>query len=153
VQVGAQAPDFTLPSIDGTMVTLSSFQGRKNVMLTFVPAAWTPVCSDQWPGYNLVRDMFEERDAVVIGISVDNLPTLHSWVREMGGLWFSVLSDFWPHGRVASLYGVLRGDGTAERAVFVIDHRGVVRYVNVNDINTRPSLQPIMQALDDLAGQ
>ncbi len=65
-------------------------------MLTFIPAAWTPVCSDQWPGYNLARPLFERYDTAIIGISVDNIPTLYTWTRQMGDLWFEVVSDFWP---------------------------------------------------------
>ena len=91
------------------------------MVISFVPAAWTPVCSDQWPGYNIAKDVFDSHDAVLLGITVDNIPTLFAWTRQMGDLWFPVLSDFWPHGRVADSYGVLRGDGVSERALFVID--------------------------------
>jgi len=85
-----------------------------------------------------------------LGITVDNLPTLHAWTQEMGGLWFPVLSDFWPHGAVAAKYGVLRSDGTAERALFVIDKQGVIRYVDVHDINERPPLDELVRALERL---
>ncbi|MGO9375432.1 MAG: redoxin domain-containing protein, partial [Syntrophobacteraceae bacterium] len=102
---GDRAPDFTLPSLSGEPVTLSGFAGKKNVVLSFVPAAWTPVCSDQWPGYNVLRAMFEAKNAVMLGITVDNIPTLFAWTTEMGGVWFPVLSDFWPHGEVARKYG------------------------------------------------
>lgn len=64
VSVGDAAPDFTLPSVGGEPVTLSQFRGTKNVVISFVPAAWTPVCSDQWPGYNIVKELFEENEAV-----------------------------------------------------------------------------------------
>ena len=112
IKVGDVAPDFTLPSIDGEEITLSRYKGQKNVVLSFVPAAWTPVCSDQWPGYVFARQLFEDQDAVILGITVDNIPTLHAWTRQMGKMWFPVLSDFWPHGAVADTYGVLRSDGT-----------------------------------------
>jgi peroxiredoxin (alkyl hydroperoxide reductase subunit C) len=68
----------------------------------------------------------------------------------MGGLWFPVLSDFWPHGRVADTYGVLRSDGTSERALFVIDKAGVIRYIDVHDINDRPGLEALVRALERL---
>jgi peroxiredoxin (alkyl hydroperoxide reductase subunit C) len=141
VREGEIAPDFTLPSVDGKPITLSRYRGRKNVVLSFVPAAWTPVCSDQWPGYNIVRSLFDENDAVLLGITVDNIPTLYAWTRQMGDLWFPVLSDFWPHGAVADRYGVLRSDGMSERALFVIDKAGLIRAINVSDINVRPDLE------------
>jgi alkyl hydroperoxide reductase subunit AhpC len=65
----------------------------------------------------------------------------------MGDLWFPVLSDFWPHGEVARRFGILRGDGTAERAVFIIDKAGIIRYISVSDINQRPSLKDMVDAL------
>ena len=138
VKAGEMAPDFVLPSVSGEKIYLSQFHGKKNVVLSFVPAAWTPVCSEQWPGYNIVRDVFSETDAVLLGISVDNIPTLHAWTNEMGKVWFHVLSDFWPHGAVAKTYGVLRSNGTAERALFIIDKEGVIRFIQVSDVNKKP---------------
>jgi peroxiredoxin len=150
VKVGDRAPDFQLPAVAGGKVMLSQYQGRKNVVLSFVPAAWTPVCSDQWPGYNIVKDLFDAHDAVLLGITVDNIPTLFSWTNQMGRLWFPVLSDFYPHGKVASAYGVLRSDGTSERALFVIDKQGIIRYIDVHDINERPSLEVLIAELEKL---
>ena len=141
LQVGDRAPEFRLPDLYTTEVALSAYRGRKNVVISFVPAAWTPVCSDQWPGYHLARQLFEDNEAALLGITVDNLPSLHAWTRRMAAgerLWFEVLSDFFPHGRVAQRYGVLRSDGTSERALFVIDKKGVIRYIDVHDINRRP---------------
>lgn len=141
VKVGDPAPDFTLPSVAGEDITLSRFRGQKNVVISFVPAAWTPVCSDQWPGYNIVKEMFDGNDAVLLGITVDNIPTLYAWTKQMGKLWFPVLSDFWPHGAVADRYGVLRSDGVSERALIFIDKKGIIRDIQVNDINKRPDLE------------
>ena len=66
VKVGDRAPDFTLPSISDEKVSLNQYRGKKNVVLSFVPAAWTPVCSDQWPGYNIAKDIFDENDAILL---------------------------------------------------------------------------------------
>jgi peroxiredoxin len=147
VAPGDVAPGFSLPSVSGQKVSLKSFRNKKNVLLSFIPAAWTPVCSDQWPGYNMARPLFEQYDTVVIGISTDNIPTLFAWTREMGTLWFEVASDFWPHGRVSASYGVLRSDGTAERALILIDKKGWVRFAHVSDINVRPDLKLIVDEL------
>jgi peroxiredoxin len=150
VKVGEYAPDFTLPVVSGEKISLSQYRGKKNVVLSFVPAAWTPVCSDQWPGYNIVKDIFDRHDAILLGITVDNIPTLFAWTNQMGALWFPVLSDFWPHGAVAGRYGVLRSDGTSERALFVIDKKGIIRYIHVNDINKRPRLENLVKELKGL---
>jgi peroxiredoxin len=156
VKVGGPAPDFTLPTVSGEEVSLGQYLGQKNVVLSFVPAAWTPVCSDQWPGYNIVKDIFDANDAVLLGITVDNIPTLFAWTNQMvtGGskLWFPVLSDFWPHGAVADRYGVLRSGGASERALFVIDKGGIIRYIDVHDINERPRLEVLARELEKLQG-
>jgi len=138
VKVGEPAPDFALPSVSGAKISLSQFIGEKNVVLSFVPAAFTPVCSQQFPGYTIVKNVFDETDAVLLGITVDNIPTLHAWTRQMGTAWFHVLSDFWPHGAVAKQYGVFRSDGFTERAVFIIDKQGIIRFIQVSDINKKP---------------
>ncbi len=150
VKVGEPAPEFTLPSISGEKVSLSQFKRKKNVVISFVPAAWTPVCSDQWPGYNIVKEIFDNNDTILLGITVDNIPTLFAWTKQMGQLWFPVLSDFWPHGKVAEMYGVLRSTGVTERALFVIDKEGIIRYVHVEDINKRPNLKALVIELEKL---
>ena len=147
VKVGDPAPPLSLPALTGETISLAQYRGTHNVVISFVPAAWTPVCSDQWPGYNIVRDVFVQHDAILLGITVDNLPTLHAWTRQMGELWFPVLSDFWPHGEAAGRFGVLRTDGTAERALFIIDKAGIIRFITVSDINRRPNLKDIVGAL------
>ena len=150
LKVGDKAPDFSLPSLSGEKVLLSQFLGKKNVLISFVPAAWTPVCSEQWPGYNIAKSLFDENDATILGITVDNTPTLFAWTQQMGGVWFAVLSDFWPHGEVAGKYGVLRSNGTSERAVFIVDKQGVIRYMDVHDINERPNLEGLVHELEKL---
>jgi peroxiredoxin len=147
---GVKAPDFTLPSIAGEKVSLGQYRGKKNVVISFVPAAWTPVCSDQWPGYNIAKSFFDKNDAILIGISVDNIPTLYAWTKEMGGLWFPVLSDFYPHGAVAKKYGILRSSGVSERALFVIDKKGIIRYIDIHNINERPRLEVLVKELEKL---
>ncbi len=151
LKVGDKSPDFKLSAVSGDKVSLSQYLGKKNVVISFVPAAWTPVCSDQWPGYNIAKDIFDKNDAILIGITVDNIPTLYAWTNEMGNLWFPLLSDFWPHGAVAKKYGVLRSNGVSERALFVIDKKGIIRYIDIHDINQRPKLEVLVKELEKLA--
>ena len=151
VRIGEVAPDFKLRAVNGKEVSLKSFRGKQNVVLSFVPAAFTPVCSAQWPGYNLVLDLFQKHNAVLLGIATDNIPSLYAWTQEMGDIRFDVLSDFYPHGAVAGAFGVLRRDGTAERALFIVDKEGIIRYIDVHNINERPPLEALAAALSKLA--
>jgi len=150
LKIGMKAPDFTLASLSGEKMSLSHYRGKKNVVISFVPAAWTPVCSDQWPGYNIAKNIFDKYDTILLGITVDNIPTLFAWTNEMGGLWFPVLSDFYPHGAVSKKYGVLRSNGVSERALFVIDKKGIIRYMDVHNINKRPALEDLVNQLEKL---
>lgn len=147
VKAGDPMPDFDLPDIHGGRVRLADFLGKKKLVLSFIPAAWTPVCSGQWPGYNIARELFEAKNAVLVGISVDNTPSQHAWVTQMGGLWFPVASDFWPHGALAAKLGILRSSGESERALFIVDEKGIIRYIDVHDVNSRPDLGVLIEAL------
>lgn len=157
LKIGDVAPDFTLPAVEGGKISISQYKGRNNVVISFVPAAWTPVCSGQWPGYNISKGLFDKHDAILLGITVDNIPTLFAWTKEMTNpdekIWFPVLSDFYPHGAVASRYGVLRSDGVSERALFVIDKEGIIRYIDIHDINQRPLLEDLARALGEVSRQ
>ena len=130
--VGSQAPDFTLKDQDGQPVTLSSFRGRKNVLLVFFPLAFTGICQGE---LDAVRDNlpnFENDDTVTLAISVGASPTHKIWATE-SGFTFPVLSDFWPHGAVAEDYGVFNPNaGIANRGTFVIDREGIVRFAEMN---------------------
>jgi peroxiredoxin len=154
LKVGDKAPEFSIPSIGGLKVSLSTYLEKKNVVISFIPAAWSPVCSLQWPEYNKSKAIFDKNDATLLGISVDNTPTLYSWAKNMcdadGSIWFTVLSDFYPHGWVAKKYGVLRSDGLSERALFVIDKKGVIRYIDIHDINEKPPISELEKALEGL---
>jgi peroxiredoxin (alkyl hydroperoxide reductase subunit C) len=154
LKVGDVAPNFTLPAVEGGKISLGQYKGKKNVVISFVPAAWTPVCSGQWPGYNISKDLFDKHNAILLGITVDNIPTLYAWTKQMCNpnekLWFPVLSDFYPHGAVATRYGILRSKGEAERALFVINKKGVITYIDVHDINQRPLLEDLAKALEEV---
>jgi peroxiredoxin len=154
LKAGDKAPDFTLRAVGGGEITLSEYRGKKNVVVSFVPAAWTPICTKQWREYNKSKEMFEGYDAILLGITLDNDPTLHAWNKTLcqggEGVWFPLLSDFYPRGGMAQLYGVLRTDGVSERAIFVIDKQGTIRYIDVHDINEKPDLGNLEKALRDL---
>jgi len=101
----------------------------------------------QIPSYEAELARFEEADAQVLGISVDSTFTNAEWAKSLGVENVPLLSDFWPHGQVAQAYGVLRPDGYAERVIFIIDRQGIVRYIDVNEIDELPDNEVIFTEL------
>ena len=149
--IGDAAPDFELDSHLGRKVRLSSFRGRKHVVIAFHPLAWTPVCARQMTGYEAERGWFAERDTVLIGVSVDAVPSKVEWAKSLGGISYDLVSDFHPHGAVAEAYGVAREGGISERALFVVDKSGIVAFAKVYDIPTLPDNAEVRQAIERLA--
>lgn len=90
---------------------------------------------------------FAELNTQVLGISVDHVPSLQAWAESMEGITFPLLSDFWPHGALAARYGVLRDDGTAERAIFIIDETGFIRYIDIHDYDEQPDNEVLFAEL------
>jgi len=135
VEVGSHAPDFELKDQHGTSVRLSSFRGARNVVLVFYPLAFSGVCGGELCA---LRDDFpavSSRDDVeLLTVSVDSMFAHRAWA-DAEGFSFGMLSDFWPHGAVASAYGVFDAErGVALRGTFIIDTSGVVRWQVVNPI-------------------
>lgn len=147
LKVGDTAPDFTLRDQDGNSVSLSDYQGKKNVVLVFHPLAFTSICSTQMPGYNKELQTFEGLDTQVLGLSVDSSPAHRAWAEMLGGIDYPMLADFYPHGEVARKYGILRPEGISERATFVIAKDGKVRSIEVHDIGTLPDHQKMLETL------
>ena len=150
LKVGDKAPDFTLTDQNGNKVTLSSFAGKKNVVLVFHPLAFTSVCAVQMPGYSKERQSFEGLDTQVLGLSVDSVPTHKAWAEHIGGVEYPLLADFWPHGEVAKKYGILRNEGYSERATFVVDKKGILRHIEVHEIGKVPDRAKLLGILKTL---
>jgi len=89
-------------------------------------------------------------NAQVLGISVDPLPTLVAWAKDLGGIHFPLLSDFWPHGTVSAAYGILQTVGYSERAIFIVDHEGALRYQKVYESGVQPDNDEILAAVRDI---
>ncbi|NLF13380.1 MAG: redoxin domain-containing protein [Anaerolineaceae bacterium] len=103
------------------------------------------------PSYEEVLPAFEGYNTQVLGISVDHVPCLKAWAESLEGISYPLLSDFWPHGEVAQRYGVFREqDGRSERALFVVDKEGIVRYVDVHDIDDQPDNAEVFRILREL---
>ena len=151
IEVGTEAPDFLLRDQHGQEVRLSSFRGVRNVLLVFYPLAFTGTCQGELCS---LRDNLNDfvNDAVqTLTVSVDSAPAHRVWA-EREGYQFPLLSDFWPHGAVASSYGVFDADlGAAVRGTFVVDRDGVLRWSVVNAIPDARSLEEYRKALAAVA--
>jgi peroxiredoxin len=146
---GTPAPDFSLHATPDQLVSLRDFRGRP-VILAFYPADWSPVCGDQMGLYNELLDEFGRFDAELIGISVDGA-WCHIAFAHDRKLRFPLLADFEPKGKVARLYGAYRDeDGTTERALFVIDAEGVIRWSYCSPVGVNPGADGILRALETL---
>jgi peroxiredoxin len=146
---GTLAPDFTLPSSSGETISLGDFRGQP-VVLVFYPADWSPVCGDQVVLYNEFLSIFEEYEAQLLGMSVDGI-WCHRAFAGARNLDFPLLADFEPKGAVAQAYGVYREtDGFSERALFVIDAEGIIRWSYISPIDVNPGAHGILAALEAL---
>ena len=146
---GTPAPEFKLRSTPDQMVSLSDFRGQP-VILAFYPADWSPVCGDQLALYNEVLPEFRRFNAALIGISVDGTWCHVAYARDRR-LHFPLLADFEPKGDTARRYGAYRSqEGVCERALFVIDPEGIIRWSYVSPIGVNPGADGILAALESL---
>jgi peroxiredoxin len=150
--VGTRAPDFRLHTTPDQEVSLSDFRGRR-VVLAFYPADWSPVCGDELAVYNEVLPEIRKHNAEVVGISVDGV-WCHIAYAKYNKLHLPLLSDFEPKGEVARNYGVYRKkEGVSERALFVIDEQGIIRWSYVSPIGVNPGADGVFDALEELDSQ
>ena len=150
IEVGAQAPDFTLKDQNNQEVRLSDFRGRKTVLLVFYPLAFTGTCQGELTEIKDNKTEYANESVQVLTVSVDS-PYSHKVWAEREGFNFPLLSDFWPHGAVAAAYKVLNEKtGTANRGTFVIDPAGVVRYAHMQGPGEARDQKAWREALADI---
>ncbi|HEX5475165.1 MAG TPA: redoxin domain-containing protein [Vicinamibacterales bacterium] len=146
---GTPAPEFTLPAGTDKNISLKDFRGRP-VVLAFYPADFSPVCSTQLSDYTRLLPEIESRGATILGVSVDGVWCHTAFARDQQ-LGFPLLSDSEPKGAVARQYGVYREqNGITERALFVIDRDGIVRWSYVSPIAENPGAEGMLKALQAL---
>jgi peroxiredoxin len=149
LQPGTLAPDFSLSSGPDTELRLSDLRGHP-VILVFYPADWSPVCGDELALYNEILPEFRRHDAEVLGISVDGV-WCHKAFAEARHLKFPLLADFEPKGAVSRSYGAYRArDGFSERALFLVDRDGVIRWSYLSPVDVNPGADGILEALEAL---
>lgn len=149
---GTKAPDFTLKKSPNETLSLSDLRGRPAI-LAFYPADWSPVCGDELALFNEVLPEFQRYGAQLVGISVDG-PWCHLAYAKARSLDFPLLCDFEPKGEVSRRYGAYRAqDGFSERALYVIDAEGVIRWSYLSDVGTNPGADGILSALEGLGAR
>jgi peroxiredoxin len=158
LQAGDIAPDFMIPVLIGGVrkeFRLSEYRGKRNLVLAFYPANWDPVSTRQMVNYQVEREEFQARQTEVLGISVDSIMNTTSWEREIGPFDFWLGSDFWPHAEVSRRYGIFRESepfkGASERAIFVVDKSGKIRFARIYAVDQPPDLEETFDALRELA--
>lgn len=148
VKPGDRARDFILSDQTEMHIQLSAFRGKK-VLLSFHPLAWTKVCADQMKSLEKNRSRFEKLNTVALGISVDTVPSKKAWAKELGIKNTKLLSDFWPHGEAAIIYGIFnQEDGVSERANIIVDEKGKIVFVKVYPGAELPDIEEIFQVLE-----
>ncbi len=147
LKVGDMAPDWTMVGTESQNITLSAYRGQKNVVLLFYPLDFSPVCSLQLPAYQARKTEFDKRDTEIFGISTDSKWS-HKAFSEQLGLEYQLLSDY--NHKVSDAYGVLRPEGYTNRAVFVVDKEGVIRYMDVTTPGEQPDQSEVIKVLDTL---
>ena len=149
---GKRAPEFSLHSTPDQKVSFSEFLGR-SVILAFYPADWSPVCGDQMALYNEVLPEFKRLGAEILGISVDGIWCHLAFAKDRK-LRFPLLADFEPKGAVAKDYGVYSSEsGATERALFVVDSKGMIRWSYLSPVGVNPGADGILAALESMQGK
>lgn len=141
---GETAPDLVLKDQNGTDFKLSELKGRR-VLLSFHPLAWTEICAKQMQSLEENRGVLESLNTIPVGLSVDTVPSKKAWADHLGIKAVRLLSDFWPHGQVASAYGIFREkNGFSERANIIVDENGKIAFVKVYEIRQLPDMREII---------
>jgi len=147
IKKGDTSKEFTLKDQHDKDVRLSDFPGKK-ILLSFHPLAWTSVCAEQMKALEARKETFDALNTVALGISIDSVPSKNAWAKELGIKNTILLSDFWPHGMIAKVYGIFREtDGFSERANIVLDANHRVIFVKVYPIKELPDIEEILQVL------
>jgi mycoredoxin-dependent peroxiredoxin len=147
---GAEAPDFELRDQHGQPFGLSSFRGQRNVVLVFYPWAFSSVCSSELCDLRDAWLTFANHEVEIAAVSCDTTYSLRTFA-DRDGIEFPLLSDFWPHGAVASAYRVFDEErGCALRSSFIVDKRGAVAWSVHNAMPNARNLRDYAEVLDSL---
>ncbi len=160
LKVGDRLPEFRLPAVEGGKreeFRTSDYLGKQKLVVTFHPLDWTPTCESQLPILDSMHEKFLAAGGKLVDISVDSIESHLAWQRkEIGMMRFPLCSDFYPHGQVARQFGILREappvPGISERAAFIADKAGVIRFAKVYPIDQLPDLEGLLEELKKVPG-
>jgi len=150
IDIGAPAPRVALLDQDKKAVDVAKLRGRR-VLLSFHPLAWTRVCALQMQALEQHAAVFEGLNTVPLGLSVDSVPSKKAWAESLGITKTQLLADFWPHGAAAASLGLFRErQGFSQRAVVILDEKGIVRFVKVYRISELPDISEQIRFLESM---
>ncbi|MGB7606384.1 MAG: peroxiredoxin [Lutisporaceae bacterium] len=150
ITVGEKAPDFSLKDNHGKTIHLSDYKGKK-VLLSWHPLAWTSVCTDQMRALESNWNKFQSLNTVPIGLSVDAPPCKKAWGAVLLLNNLTIPSDFWPHGKVSTDYGIfIEEKGMSERANIIVDENGIVKWVKVYPMKDLPDINEVFEVLSKM---
>jgi peroxiredoxin len=151
LKVGDNSKDFSLLDQNEREFTLSKFKGKR-VLLSFHPAAWTSVCAEQMKSLERNKKIFDSLNTTAVGVSVDTVPSKKAWAKNLNIEHTRLLSDFWPHGKVAELYGIFRDkEGFSERANIIIDENQKIAFFKIYKLGQLPDIQEIIDFIKKMS--
>lgn len=146
-KIGENSVNFSLQDQNNKTFTLSEHLG-KSVLLSFHPLAWTSVCAKQMKSLEDNRANLSLLNSIAVGISVDSVPCKEAWAQSLGIVETPLLADFWPHGKVAQLYGILREkEGFSERANILVDENGRIAFSKIYELKQLPDIKEILDVM------
>lgn len=149
-KAGEKAPDFSLYDHNEKIFKLNDFKGKR-ILLSFHPLAWTGICSKQMKSLEENFKTFEELNTIAVGINIDTIPSKKAWADSLNIKNTRLLSDFWPHGKVAQIFNLFREkDGFSERANIILNEDQIVEFVRVYEIGELPNIKEIITFLREL---
>lgn len=147
LRIGDKAKNFALNDQNDKEFRLSNFKGKR-ILLSFHPQAWTSVCAEQMKSLEATKKTFDSLNTVAVGVSVDTVPSKKAWAESLGIKHTRLLSDFWPHGKVAKLYGIfIKEDGISKRANIIVDDDQKIAWIKIYKIGELPNIQEVIGVL------
>jgi peroxiredoxin len=151
LKIGDKAKNFSLEDQNGQLFTLSDLKGKR-ILLSFHPLAWTSVCAQQMKSLEKNKEVFDSLDTIAVGVSVDTVPSKKAWAKSLGIKNTRLLSDFWPHGKVAKSYGLFRAeDGILERANIIVDEEQKIAFLKIYKLAQLPDIKEVIDVLRKLS--